>query len=166
MATNRSAYTLIDALLSLLISSLILLSFTAMLNGLSRITITSNQADIASALVSLNEDINQANAVIVSQDQLTLIYPDNHYFLELHNGRLVKTPGFDIYLHQIDQIAFSTDQEYVYLHIRRGDQAETYNVGVFYRPNQTSFCESDGSRLATDADDAFNATGNNHISEE
>lgn len=136
---KRNGFTLASMLLSLSIYMLIIYSFSAIYNGLGQIVLD-NQDDLYYAIISLSHEVNMASSVSCEQDVLTLFYPQKTYTYSLHNNRLVKQPGFDIYLHHIDDVAFFHDEKYVYLEVTRDDQKATYYLGVYFRPNQAGIC--------------------------
>lgn len=46
--------------------------------------------------------------------------------LQLDQKRLVKKPGFEILLFDIDDVSFSVENDFVYMHMTRGRQNYTF----------------------------------------
>lgn len=139
---KRDGFTLASLLLSLSICLMVIYSFGAIYCGLGQIEFN-NHDDLYYAIVSISHEVNMANAVSCDQDVLTLFYPNQTYTFILHHNRLVKQPGFDIYLHQIDDLSFYHDEKYVYLEVTRGEQKARFTIGVYFRPNQNGICTPD-----------------------
>gem|GEM_PF-2532904 len=150
---GKRGFTLIEALLALLINALILLSMSTLFNHLSEAFTIQNNSDLAFAIIQLTEDVNTALNIECDPDSLTLIYSEKtvHYYLD--NGRLVKTPGFDIYLHYLDDIEFQNDGTYMYILIKRGNHSERFQIGTYFRPSKERICQSDGSFNSEFSDD-------------
>lgn len=140
---RKSGNTLIEALFALSICSLMVLEMGVLFKQLSKLELNYSN-DLSYCLYSLACDVSLASSVEVNGEELILYEGNEQSFLYLDNQRLVKSPGFNIYLHHVDAINFSHDDNYVYMSIQRGEQNETFQIGVYYRPS-FRVCEFDES---------------------
>ena len=139
---KKEGSLLIEFLFSLFILCLFVNITGNIFMRLNDVTLTNN-SDIAYGLYSLTKEINTSNSIEVNNDYLT-IFQDNHiYNFTLHNHRLVKRPGYDIYLHHIDYLKFDHDDNYVYMDIEREGNNARFIIGVYKRPSKR-FCEPIG----------------------
>lgn len=150
---GKYGFTLIEMLLSLFISALIISSTSTLFRYLFSSIPSFGQDDLTYAIVSLTEDVNMANEVICKGDTINLKYFNQEFTYSLNQNRLVRTPGFNIYLHHVDDIYFETDGLYLYLNIERGNQPEKYQIGVYFRPQTNGLCEPDSFNDLDDFDD-------------
>lgn len=161
---RKRAFTLLESLFALLVSMVIISSFSIFLRGLNHLKAPDNTDDIISMIVLLTEDVNTANQVIVNEDELVLEYASKTFTYSLNQGRLVKTPGFDIYLHQLDELSFSEDGKYLYIYLKRGDNDGWFYIGTSYRP-QKGVCQPTGTDVDDDIDDGSIRTDGNDTDE-
>lgn len=149
---RRSGFTLIEALLALAVTMIVTLSFSTLLKGITKLSIPDNQDDLAYAIYAISEEVNMANQVIVEDDILTLETLNQTYAFYIDDKRLVRTPGFNIYLHHVDRVFFTKENDDVYMTLKRGDTIERYQIGTAYRP-QKRLCEPDSTIDVDDTDD-------------
>lgn len=150
---RKQAFTLIESLLALVISMLIIMGFTTFLKGIKQLHFKTEMQDLCGAIVGISEEVNLAQKVEVRNDSLVLYTTDGLFELSYHQGRLVKTPGFNIYLHNLDDISFEIEHQRVYMMIQRGDNYGRFQIGTSYRPTPR-ICKSVG----TDDGDDFNGS--------
>lgn len=152
--SRKHAFTLIESLLALALSMFVILSFGMLLKGLVKMTVPQNNNDLVQAIISLTEEVNLANRVEIENGKLRLYESSGESIFYLNDGRLVKTPGFDIYLHHLDELGFKTDGLYLYIYLKRGDNDGWFNIGAYVRA-QKGICEpncADGDEFSDVSD--------------
>ncbi|MCD8027841.1 MAG: hypothetical protein LUF02_04080 [Erysipelotrichaceae bacterium] len=70
--------------------------------------------------------------VSLSDNYTYIDYDEQENTLILDNGRLVKKPGFEILLSNIDNLSFSNNNEMIYMTVERDNKEYTFLIG-FYR---------------------------------
>lgn len=140
MARKR-AFTLLETLFALGITMLLILNFTTLLKGISKMHFPKNQNDVAYAIIAITEEVNMAHQVDVMESHLILETASHTYQFYVNQKRLVRSPGFNIYLHQIDAVHFEKENDDVYMILERGDNIERYQIGTAFRP-QKRLCQS------------------------
>lgn len=153
---RKYGYSLVEALISLSIGLLIIHSFMILFTQVYKVKIENNQ-DIVYSLYALSEEVSMANHVEVTNNELVLTVEEKTFYIHLHKNRLVKEPGFNIYLHHIDDVYFFKDEYYVYMTLKRGEFSETFKIGVCFRPNYR-ICQSDCLDDSTNNNGTHNAS--------
>ena len=136
---NKKGSLLLESLFAMFVLCLLLNVSSIMFRQLNQIKLDSN-IDIAYCIYSMTHDINTSNKIEVFDHSIFLYQEQDIYEFTMHNQYLVKKPGFNIYLHQLDSVYFYHDETYVYMNISRGDLNETFIIGIYKRPQQR-FCE-------------------------
>lgn len=140
---DKRGFTLIEALFSLSICLLIILntvpilkvitvkdnleittsSFSLGANQISKILFTAKDIQVSDSLIYTNED-------------------DEQFTISLNNGRVVKEPGFDILIHDVDELSFYQNDRNIYMELNRDDNNYTYLIACDYQiseeENETS----------------------------
>jgi len=157
---GRKGNVLIEILFSFFIIGILVHGLSLMFNKLINVELDSNN-DISYCLYALSKEISLANSVDVVEHELYLYNENEVETIYLHNHRIVKSPGFNIYLNNVDELTFDFDDYYVYMTIKRGEIIGTFKVGVYYRPS-FRVCESNGD---PNCSDAFNSEFNDDSSD-
>lgn len=140
---DKRGFTLIEVLFSLSICLLIILntvpilkvitvkdnleittsSFSLGANQISKILFTAKDIQVSDSLIYTNED-------------------DKQFTISLDNGRVVKEPGFDILIHNVDELSFYQNDRNIYMELNRDDNNYTYLIACDYQiseeENETS----------------------------
>ena len=134
---DKRGFTLIEVLFSLSICLLIILntvpilkvitvkdnleittsSFSLGANQISKILFTAKDIQVSDSLIYTNED-------------------DEQFTISLDNGRVVKEPGFDILIHNVDELSFYQNDRNIYMELNRDDNNYTYLIGCDYQINE------------------------------
>ena len=134
---DKRGFTLIEVLFSLSICLLIILntvpilkvitvkdnleittsSFSLGANQISKILFTAKDIQVSDSLIYTNED-------------------DEQFTISLDNGRVVKEPGFDILLHNVDELSFYQNDRNIYMELNRDDNNYTYLIACDYQINE------------------------------
>lgn len=140
---DKRGFTLIEVLFSLSICLLIILntvpilkvitvkdnleittsSFSLGANQISKILFTAKDIQVSDSLIYTNED-------------------DEQFTISFNNGRVVKEPGFDILIHDVDELSFYQNDRNIYMELNRDDNNYTYLIACDYQiseeENETS----------------------------
>lgn len=134
---DKRGFTLIEVLFSLSICLLIILntvpilkvitvkdnleittsSFSLGANQISKILFTAKDIQVSDSLIYTNED-------------------DKQFTISLNNGRVVKEPGFDILIHNVDELSFYQNDRNIYMELNRDDNNYTYLIACDYQINE------------------------------
>ena len=134
---DKRGFTLIEVLFSLSICLLIILntvpilkvitvkdnleittsSFSLGANQISKILFTAKDIQVSDSLIYTNED-------------------DEKFTISLDNGRVVKEPGFDILIHNVDELSFYQNDRNIYMELNRDDNNYTYLIACDYQINE------------------------------
>lgn len=134
---DKRGFTLIEVLFSLSICLLIILntvpilkvitvkdnleittsSFSLGANQISKILFTAKDIQVSDSLIYTNED-------------------DEQFTISLDNDRVVKEPGFDILIHNVDELSFYQNDRNIYMELNRDDNNYTYLIACDYQINE------------------------------
>ena len=154
LQSKTKGSTLIEVLVAMAIMMMMTCIIGALFMNLNRLKYTYHQ-DLAYCIYDLRKDINEASRVEVSNDLIVLYKEDAIQYISFNDHRLVRTPGFIIYLHHIDNLSFSHDDKYVYMHLKRGEVDENIQIGLYYRAQIRGYeCDCDDG-LSDDSNDGF-----------
>lgn len=140
---DKRGFTLIEVLFSLSICLLIILNTVSILKV---ITVKDN-LEITTSSFSLGA--NQISKILFTAKDIqvsdSLIYTnedDEQFTISLDNGRVVKEPGFDILIHNVDELSFYQNDRNIYMELNRDDNNYTYLIACDYQiseeENETS----------------------------
>ncbi|WP_390542425.1 competence type IV pilus minor pilin ComGF [Massilimicrobiota timonensis] len=125
---HRNGFTLVKVLLSLSITLIILLSLTSLFQ-LIRYAYThhtQNNEDIYIAAKQCSQ-YTLGCAYLEAGDTFRYMnFEEEETSLQLDQKRLVKKPGFEILLFDIDDVSFSVENDFVYIHMTRDRQNYTF----------------------------------------
>lgn len=124
---NRRGSLQIEALVSLLIYAMITSILVNILVVLSRKR-ELNWYYFDIGCMQLQELIAASEIVEVNEDSLILFYNKEEYTIEEHNGRIVKRPGYQIMMNNIEDISFELVDETVMM--RGMYQNEEFEVAI------------------------------------
>jgi prepilin-type N-terminal cleavage/methylation domain-containing protein len=128
---TKNGFTLIEVLFTLSISLLIVFSITSIISltrGREELKIIKANTEIG--IKSLSQDIYVGSNFRYGE---ILEYKDplgetNRVYL--HNKRVVREPGFVIYMHDIDIIFFNKKGAYIYMKVVKGDIEKMFLIGI------------------------------------
>lgn len=135
---HRNGFTLIEVLLSLMITLIIVLNVASIL----KITtvnnkITVNDSNHQIGVKQISQTLHTANYLTIGSELQFKDEKNEEYTILLDHNRVVKTPGFDIYMHDVDSLSFYQDSNKVYMQISQNDQESTYLIGTNYYLEET-----------------------------
>ena len=140
---DKRGFTLIEVLFSLSICLLIILNTVPIL----KVITVKDKLEITTSCFSLGA--NQISKILFTAKDIqvsdSLIYTnedDEQFTISLDNGRVVKEPGFDILIHNVDELSFYQNDRNIYMELNRDDNNYTYLIACDYQiseeENETS----------------------------
>lgn len=131
---NRRGFTLIEVLFSLSICLMIVLNATSILKTINQSkNLTINNSFFAIGAKQISQLLYTAKDITVGQ---SLQYSDNEnkqYTISLHKNRVVKEPGFDIIIHDVDQLDFYQIDKNIYMHLTDQNNDYHYLIATDYQ---------------------------------
>lgn len=135
--SNRDGFTLIEVLLSLVITLIIVLNVASILQITTvnkKLKVTNSNHQIAAKQIS--QTLHTANYMHIGNDLQFKDEKEEVYTISLDNSRVVKTPGYDIYMHDVDRLSFYQEDNKVYMQIVENNQDSTYLIGTDYHQEE------------------------------
>lgn len=134
---DKRGFTLIEVLFSLSICLLIILNTVPILKVITvkdKLEITTSSfslgANQISKILFTAKDIQVSDSLIYTNED------DEQFTISLNNGRVVKEPGFDILIHNVDELSFYQNDRNIYMELNRDDNNYTYLIACDYQINE------------------------------
>jgi|GEM_PF-2891208 len=129
---SRKGFTLIETLLALSVSLLMVFNCTAVLS-IMKMPVKDHQEDIALGMKQAGEYLLGCE-VEMSASQLNYTSRDGKAFtLRLDNHRLIKSPGYETLIYDVDGLVFSARADYVYATVTRDSVSRSYLIADLYK---------------------------------
>lgn len=126
---------LVEMLLSLSICLMIVLNVPSIIRVL-KIPVVSYNQDIAVGAKQLADYLLVSKIKTYSEDIGYYDEKGEENTIIFDKRRLVKTPGYEILITDIDDVIFFEKDEYMYMTITRGQQKYTYMICDLYRKQE------------------------------
>lgn len=147
---DRKAFTLIETLLALSMTLMILFNASAIIH-VTNVNYKQYDEDISIGVKQLSTYL-MTSQNITFDDHLEYDYSDHkHYTISINNHRLVKEPGFEILIMNVDSIKYLSRNAYLYAVIKRDNHSYQFLLTDLYR-------------LETEANDESEKTENEETS--
>lgn len=131
---NQRGFTLIEVLFALSISLLIILNTVPILKVITakdKLEISSSNYAIGAKQLSwilyCAKDISINSKLSFKNEK------DEEFTVSLNNHRVVKEPGFDILIHNVDKLDFYQQDKNIYMEISSNDQKYLYLIATNYQ---------------------------------
>lgn len=124
---RANGFSLAEALLSLAVSSLVCLLLVMILSSSLRFWRASDQRQIQIAVLQLRSLAAEVSDLYV-QDEVLVLDASDPSVISFHNRRLVKKPGYEILMEDIDDALFFQDGRSVWLQIERKGETKTWQI--------------------------------------
>lgn len=131
---DKRGFTLIEVLFSLSICLLIILNVVPIL----KIITVKDELEITTSSFSLGA--NQISKILFTAKDIqisdSLIYTnenDEQFTISLNNNRVVKEPGFDILIHNVDELIFYRNDRNIYMELNYDEKNYTYLIACDYQ---------------------------------
>ncbi len=132
--SNKRGFTLVEVLFSLTITLLILFNLVPIL----KVIVVKDDLKVTMSNYSLGA--NQLSKILYTAKDIEvsdcLTYKDQEdktFTISLHNHRLVKEPGFDILIHNVNDLSFYQIDKKIYMDIEDDSNTYTYLIGYDYQ---------------------------------
>ena len=128
---NKRGFTLIEILFSLSICLLIVLNTLPIVKTITSTNkLASNKSTYAIGAKQIATILYTAKD-IKSGNELTFVDSnDKTHTILLHQHRVVKEPGFDIIIRDVEKLDFYTDNEKIYMHLSNGETDFNYLIAT------------------------------------
>lgn len=141
---TKYGFTLIEVLLSLVITLIIVLNAATIIHvSTSNKKLTSLSTNHQLGAKQISQTLHTAHFQTISNDLIFLDEKQEIYTISLDNGRVVKTPGFIIYMHDVERLFFFEEDQKVYMQITSDKQEKCYLVATNYYQEKENENEED-----------------------
>lgn len=117
----KRGYILIELLLSLFLSLSVFSLANQLLVQLLNISVNEYQ-DYEAFSLQFQQLMNHASNVIIDIDTLNCTLYGQDFEISLHNRRLVKQPGYEILLENIEGVHFTDNIDYWHINLLRNNE--------------------------------------------
>lgn len=125
----QAGFTMIEMLLTLMIVSLCTLLFSRIAHILASVEIKDSRSEDEIAVLQLQLLFAQGSNYSVNGSECYLRYHGEDIVFEWMDHRLVKRPGYEVILQDVDAIVFEESNRCVSLAWQRGNRYETNLLG-------------------------------------
>lgn len=134
--SNTKGFTMIEGLFSLIICLLIVINITSIVRILkTKNSININNSSLEIAVKQISQNLYTAKIESLGTSIIYTNENDEQFKIELNNNRIVKTPGFDIFLYNVNEVYFYEDNKKIYIDISVNDTKYTFWIGTNYQEN-------------------------------
>lgn len=135
---TQRGFTLIEVLFSLSICLLIVLNSVPILRIISaKDKLKSNPANYAIGAKQLSWILYTAKDIQTGDRLSFKNNKDELFTISLNNHRVVKEPGFDIIIRDVDEVSFYQQEKKIYMKITGENHDYTYLIGTDYQVWET-----------------------------
>lgn len=124
---KRNGFTLIEALLALFITSLVSLLGCMLMRCALHFAHMDVDTQNQFAVLQLRRELAQSNDLKIESDCLSYILNHEKKVLYFDKHRIVKSPGYEIYMEQIDEAIFYKKEDGYYVWFKRRIKPMTLN---------------------------------------
>ena len=125
----KNGFTMIDALLSLLVFSIVTLCMLVFLQiSLKMLNMDMLQQE-QMAVIQLREILSLSKAIDVQSHELTMNYKHESIWIGQDKDRLVKKEGYEILMEGVKNVAFYKRDEEIFLSYSKAEKE--YNVQIY-----------------------------------
>lgn len=117
--THKKGFTLLEVLVSLFILSIGILLLSSCIKIMKGLTMQNYASEDQIAVLQLRILLAKGDHMQILGKELHFEIAQNKQWLQLHNHRLVKRDGYEIFLKDIDDIAFIEERGCIQLEWKR-----------------------------------------------
>lgn len=130
---NKRGFTLIEVLFSLSICLLIILNALPIIKTVAyKDKIVTNSSSYAIGAKQLTKILYTSKDLVVSDSLSFKDEKEQLCTISLHNNRVVKEPGFDIIIRDVESLNFYLSNEKVYMQLSNGENNFNYLIATNY----------------------------------
>lgn len=125
----KNGFTMIDALLSLLVFSIVTLCILVFLQTCLKMLNMDMLQQEQMAVIQLREILSVSKDIEVQSHELTMNYKHESIWIGQDKDRLVKKEGYEILMEGVKNVAFYQQDEEIFLSYSKADKE--YNVQIY-----------------------------------
>lgn len=125
----KNGFTMIDALLSLLVFSIVTLCMLVFLQTSLKMLNMDMLQQEQMAVIQLREILSLSKAIEVQSNELTMNYKHESIWIGQDKDRLVKKEGYEILMEGVKNVAFYQQEEEIFLSYSKAEKE--YNVQIY-----------------------------------
>ena len=125
----KNGFTMIDALLSLLVFSIVTLCILVFLQTCLKMLNMDMLQQEQMAVIQLREILSLSKDIEVQSHELTMNYKHESIWIGQDKDRLVKKEGYEILMEGVKNVAFYQKDEEIFLSYSKADKE--YNVQIY-----------------------------------
>lgn len=125
----KNGFTMIDALLSLLVFSIVTLCILVFLQTCLKMLNMDMLQQEQMAVIQLREILSLSKDIEVQSHELTMNYKHESIWIGQDKDRLVKKEGYGILMEGVKNVAFYQQDEEIFLSYSKADKE--YNVQIY-----------------------------------
>ena len=130
---NKRGFTLIEVLFSLSICLLIILNALPIIKTVTyKDKIVTNSSSYAIGAKQLTKILYTSKDLVVSDYLSFKDEKEQLCTISLHNNRVVKEPGFDIIIRDVESLNFYSNNEKIYMQLSNGENNFHYLIATNY----------------------------------
>lgn len=130
---TKRGFTLIELLFSLNICLLIILNalpVIKIINAKDKINVTTSFYAIGAKQIA--KLLYTAKNISINDNLMYYDENDENYTISLNNNRVVKEPGFDIIIRDVESLQFYQKEKNIYMHLNDGKNDYQYLIATDY----------------------------------
>lgn len=125
----KNGFTMIDALLSLLVFSIVTLCMLVFLQTSLKMLNMDMLQQEQMAVIQLREILSLSKAIEVQSHELMMNYKHESIWIGQDKDRLVKKEGYEILMEGVKNVAFYQQEEEIFLSYSKAEKE--YNVQIY-----------------------------------
>ncbi|MBM6764303.1 hypothetical protein H5996_00085 [Faecalicoccus pleomorphus] len=125
----KNGFTMIDALLSLLVFSIVTLCMLVFLQTSLKMLNMDMLQQEQMAVIQLREILSLSKAIDIQSHELTMNYKHESIWIGQDKDRLVKKEGYEILMEGVKNVAFYKRDEEIFLSYSKAEKE--YNVQIY-----------------------------------
>lgn len=125
----KNGFTMIDALLSLLVFSIVTLCILVFLQTCLKMLNMDMLQQEQMAVIQLRDILSLSKDIEVQSHELTMNYKHESIWIGQDKDRLVKKEGYEILMEGVKNVAFYQQDEEIFLSYSKADKE--YNVQIY-----------------------------------
>lgn len=125
---KENGFTMIDALLALLITSIVTLLSCVLIQACFRFSQMDLDTQNQFAILQLRQVLSIASSLQIQENQLECIMNHEKVYFYLDRKRLVKSPGYEIFLEDIEDARFFEKEEHFYVWFQKKNQSYEFEL--------------------------------------
>lgn len=127
---KRNGFTLIEALLALFITSLVSLLGCMLMRCALHFAHMDVDTQNQFAVLQLRRELAQSNDLKIESDCLSYILNHEKKVLYFDKHRIVKSPGYEIYMEQIDEAIFYKKEDGYYVWFKKKNKTYDFELSI------------------------------------